>query len=295
LYGGLLFPEFEAWILDERQYEPGGISSGYLPRHRAVAYLLRRFMDEGESAAQQKTHDLPPTHSEVVGMTLLSELQPAIAKAIDNVGGKLPERVEDRFYFYASDHINTAVDAFIVLRREHRIDGARLLVRPALETMLRLQAVCAKPHLLYRVVFTETGEIDKWHGGVADRHHAPYTSVFDREEWGKFKALCVSEFGADKLEDTRLSAYEAAAAAGEQGYYDSYYRAYCQFTHGALEAVGGTYNKFIDTEDTRVMLRCALDALDVLVAIGADCPNIESFRARFLAIMKEAPDELARQ
>jgi hypothetical protein len=40
------------------------------------------------------------------------------------------------------------------------------------------------------------------------------------------------------------------------------------------------------------MLRCALDAL---VAIGADCPNIESFRARFLGIMKEAPDELVRQ
>ena len=252
-------------------------------------------MDEGESAAQQKTHDLSPTHSEVVGMTLLSELQPAIAKAIDDVGGKLPERVEERFYFFASDHINTAVDAFIVLRRDHRIDGARLLVRPALETMLRLQAVCAKAHLVYRVGFSETLEIDKWLGSVAERHDASYTSVFNREEWGKFKSLCVSQFGADKLEDTRLSAYEAADAIGAGSYYDSYYRAYCQFTHGALEAVGGTFNKFIDTEDTRVMLTCAMDALDVLVAIGADCPNIESFRARFLAIMKEAPDELARQ
>jgi len=40
-------------------------------------------MDEGESAAQQKTHDLSPTHSEVVAMTLLSELQPAIDIAVD--------------------------------------------------------------------------------------------------------------------------------------------------------------------------------------------------------------------
>jgi hypothetical protein len=254
-------------------------------------------MNEGESAAQpqQRADDLPPTHSEVVGMALLSELQAAISTALDALGGKLPERVEHRFYFYASDHINTAVDAFIALRRDHRVDGARLLVRPALETMLRLQAVCAEPHLLYRVVFTEAGEMDKWLGSVAERHHAPYTSVFDREEWGKFKALCVSEFGADKLEDTRLSAYEATAAIGAGSYYDSYYRAYCQFTHGALEAVGGTFNKFIDTEDTRVMLTCAMDALDVLVAIGADCPNIESFRASFLGIMKEAPDELERQ
>jgi hypothetical protein len=207
----------------------------------------------------------------------------------------LPERVEHRFYFYASDHINTAVDAFIALRREHRIDGARLLVRPALETMLRLQAVCAKPHLLYRVVFTEAGEIDKWHGSVAARNDEPYTPVFDRDEWRKFKAICASQFGADKLEDTRLNAYDAAAAVGAESYYDSRYRAYCQYTHGALEAVGGTFNKFIDPEDTRVMLTSAMTALDVLVAIGAECPNIESFRARFLAIVKEAPDELERQ
>jgi hypothetical protein len=251
-------------------------------------------MDEGESAAQQRADDLPPTHSEVVGMTLLSELQAAVSAALDALGGKLPEPVEERFYFYASDHINTAVDAFIVLRREHRIDGARLLVRPALETMLRLQAVCAKPHLVYRVGFTEALEIDKWFGGVAERHHAPYTRVFDREEWGKFKALCVSQFGADKLEDTRLSAYEAAAAVNAGSYYDSYFRAYCSYTHGALEAVSGTYNKFIDTEDTRLMLTCAMDALDVLVAMGADCPNIESLRARFTGIMNEAPDELLR-
>jgi hypothetical protein len=254
-------------------------------------------MNEGESTPQpqQKADDLPATHSEVVGMTLLSELQAAVATALESFRGKLPERLEERFYYYESDHINTAVDAFIVLRRDHRIDGARLLVRPALETMLRLQAVCAKPHLVYRMGFTEALEIDKWHGGIAERHGQPYIPVRDREAWRKFKAMCAEQFGADKLEDTRLTVQEAAAAAGAKGYYDRYYRGYCQFTHGALEAVSGTYNKFIDTEDTRVMLTCAMDALDMLVAIGADCPNIESFRSRFTALMNEAPDELARQ
>lgn len=92
--------------------------------------------------------------------------------------------------------------------------------RPALETMLRLQAVCAKPRLVYRVIFSEAGEIDKWHGSVAERNHAPYTSVFAPEDWGKFKALCVSQFGADKLKDSGLSLYEAAAVA----YCDAYER-----------------------------------------------------------------------
>jgi len=252
-------------------------------------------MDEGESAAQQNADDLPPTHSEVVGMALLSELQPAIATAIVCLRGKPQKRVEDLFYFYACDHINTAVDGFIILRRDHRIDGARLLVRPALETMLRLMAVCAKPHLVYRVLFDEAGEHDKWIGAVAKRHDEPYTPVIDRDEWRKFKATCASQFGADKLMDAPFSAYDAAAAIGAEAYYDSRYRAYCQYTHGALEAVSGNLDEPIDPEDSRVMLTSAMTALDVLVDMGADCPNIESFRARFLAIVKEAPDELERQ
>src|SRR5881227_4323391 len=91
--------------------------------------------------------ELPQTHSEIVAMALLSEIQPAIAVALDSLGGKMTKGVEDLYYLYASRHINTAVDAFILLRHEHRIDGARLLVRPALETMLRLQAVRVRTYL----------------------------------------------------------------------------------------------------------------------------------------------------
>ena len=85
--------------------------------------------------------ELPGTHSEVVAMALLSELRPAIAAALDSLGGKMTKGVEDLYYLYASRQINIAVDAFILLRRDHRIDGARLLVRPALEAMLRLPVV----------------------------------------------------------------------------------------------------------------------------------------------------------
>src|SRR4029077_10528632 len=114
--------------------------------------------------------ELPGTHTEIVAMTLLSELSPAISVALDSLGGKMTNGVEDLYYLYASRHINIAVDAFMLLRREHRIDGARLLVRPALEAMLRLQAVRAKAHLLYRVLLAEAREADKWFGRVAKRH-----------------------------------------------------------------------------------------------------------------------------
>ena len=52
----------------------------------------------------------------------------------------MTKRMEDMYYFYASKHIHDTLDAFIVLRGQHRVDGARLLVRPALETMLKLRA-----------------------------------------------------------------------------------------------------------------------------------------------------------
>src|SRR5437879_296730 len=65
---------------------------------------------------------------ETVGMTLLCELQPAIARAIDSLGKKPIKRVTDLFYLYAAQHLNIDVDAFILLRREHRDDGAGLLL-----------------------------------------------------------------------------------------------------------------------------------------------------------------------
>jgi hypothetical protein len=239
--------------------------------------------------------ELPQTHSEIVAMALLSEIRPAIAVALNSLGGKMTKGVEDLYYLYASSHINTTVDAFILLRREHRVDGARLLVRPALETMLRLQAVRAKTYLLYRVLLREALEADKWFGSVARRHGVEYTRVCDRDEWQAFKDRCVAQFGAEKLEDVPLTSYDAAAAIGVEAYYDSHYRGYCQYTHGALEAVSGSLDELTDPEDTRVMLHSAMIALEALADMGAECPGIASFRERFSAVINQKPEKLFRQ
>jgi hypothetical protein len=228
-------------------------------------------------------------------MTLLCELQPAIAAALNSLGEKPRKSVADLFYLYAASHISIAVEAFILLRRERCVDGARLVVRPALETMLRLRAVRVKPHLLYRVLFGEALEIDKWFGGVAKRHGIPYIRVCDSELWQAVKARCVSEFGTEKLADVPLTSYGAAAAIGIESYYETHYRAYCQYTHGALEAVSGALNELTDPEDTRVMLSSAMTALEALVQMGAYCPNEESFCERFNNLITKKADKLFRQ
>src|SRR2546430_10541972 len=239
--------------------------------------------------------EIRQTHSEVVATALLSKVQPAIAVVLDSLGGKMTKGVEDLYYLYASRHINAAVDAFILLRREHRIDGARLLVPPALETMLRLQAVRVKTYLLYRVLLREALEADKWFGGVARRHGVAYTRVCDRDEWQAFKDRCIAQFGADKLEDVPLNSYDAAAEIGVEAYYDSHYRGYCQYTHGALEAVSGSLDELTDPEDTRVMLHSAMAATEALVDMGADCPKMTSFREQFIDIINQKPQKLFRQ
>ena len=228
-------------------------------------------------------------------MALLSELSPAISVALDSLGGKMTNGVEDLYYLYASRHISIAVDAFTLLRPEHRIDGARLLVRPALEAMLRLQAVRVKKYLLYRVLLGEALEADKWFGGVARRHGVAYTRVCDRDEWQAFKTRCIAQFGAEKLEDIPLSSYDAAAAIGAESYYDSHYRGYCQYTHGALEAVSGSLDELTDPEDTRVMLHSAMIALEAVADVGAECPGIASFRKRFNEVISQKPDKLFRR
>lgn len=227
-------------------------------------------------------------------MNLLSQLQRAVANALESLSGRQTKGLADLYYVYASRHINIAADGFLLLRRERRVDGARLLVRPALEAMLRLRAVHAKPFLLYRVSLAEALETDKWLGGIAKRHRFSYTRVSEREEWRDFKARCASEFGHEKLENTPLSSYDAAAAIGLEAYYESHYRAYCQYTHGALEAVSGNFDEITDPEDTRVMLSCAISALEVLLDLGADCQEIDVLRQRFLDLTKEEPQKLFR-
>jgi len=171
--------------------------------------------------------ELPPTHSERVTMELLAETEPAISNALNGLGHHMTKRIEDMYYFYAAKHIHDTVDAFIVLRDQHRLDGARLLERPALEAMLTLRAVRSKPELLYRTLLADNRELDKWFSSVARRHNIAYTPIAARPQWVDFKARCVAQFGAENLDDdTPLSAYDAAKAIGIEHYYDTHYRGF---------------------------------------------------------------------
>ena len=242
------------------------------------------------------TNDLPPTHSERVTMTLLCDIQPVIANALNSLGRQMTKRMEDMYYFYAAKHIHDTLDAFIVLRGEHRLDGARLLVRPALETMLKLRAVRAKPELLHRALLADNKELDKWFSSVAQRHDLPYTPISQRLEWKAFQGRFAQQFGAEDLQDaTPLTAYDAAKAIGIEPYYETHYRGFSHYTHGLLEAISGGLDELIDPEASRVMLQSAMTALDAVTYLGANCPNLESLNQRATDVLTRIPDKLLRQ
>jgi hypothetical protein len=106
--------------------------------------------------------NLPPTHAESIAMVLLSDLVAELEPAINSLGDRVTKGVEEMYCFHAARYINKAVDGFVVLRQNDRVDYAKLLVRPALETMLRLKAVQAQPPLFYRIMFTDALEDDQW-------------------------------------------------------------------------------------------------------------------------------------
>jgi Family of unknown function (DUF5677) len=229
-------------------------------------------------------------------MTLLCDIEPAIANALNSLGSHMTKRMEDMYYFYAAKHIHDTLDAFIVLRGQHRLDGARLLVRSALETMLKLRAVRAKPHLLHRALLADNKELDKWFSSVARRHDLPYTPISERAEWAAFRERFVLQFGAENLEDgTPLTAYDAAKAIGIEPYYDTHYRGFSHYTHGLLEAISGGLDELIDPEASRVMLQSAITALDALTYLGVNCPNLELLSQRATEVLRKIPDKLLRR
>jgi hypothetical protein len=149
--------------------------------------------------------NLSATSVETTSMALLADLQIELNAAINSLGGKQQHHVEDKYYFFAAAHINRALHGFLLLRGEGWVDAAKLLIRPALEAMIRVQAVRNQPHLVYRIMYTETLEDDKWHGRAAKRQGLTYDHSRNSSAWIEFTESCKAQFGADKIIDQELS------------------------------------------------------------------------------------------
>jgi hypothetical protein len=223
------------------------------------------------------------TASQDLTLELLVAAQHGLCDALNALGGHQGDGLLDHYRFWTASHINRATEGYVYLRTSDRIDASKHLVRPAIEAALRLQAVRHNPELLFRIAFSEFEEDKKWLRSTAIKPNAP-ASIQD--QWNTFRIAYASKYPNHQLIEERLPLRTAAETAGLEGYYDTHYRLYCKFTHGAFRATTGNLNTF-ENEDTRAMILCALVAVENLMLLGAPAPNIDSLKRRFSELIPE--------
>ena len=217
-------------------------------------------------------------------MKLLWDLAIASLKAFSSLGGRVPEKLVHQGTFYWARQINDATKGFFVLRDNNFNASAKLLVRPAIDSVFRLYAVKEKPELLYRILYTETKKEDDWFRRVQGRRGAQPLSSLQSTEWQTFRASCVKEFGEDKVQDLPVTLRDLAREAKMEPVYDSYYFFYCQHTHGSLRALTGRLDEVTNLTDIRVMLLSSMDVLRFLYSLGGDCPDFANLNQRWAQV-----------
>lgn len=212
---------------------------------------------------------------------LLVDFQAEIRDALDSLGGKTSKGLMDNYRLHAAAYVNRAADGFICLRKGGRIDSSKLLIRPAIEAVIRLLAIRKKPELLYQIAYTETVSDRTWVEALSAGAGEKFDEDADKKQWDDFRAKYKAQFPGHPLIEEKLSLLDAAKEAGIDGYYHSHYRTYCKYTHATLRATGGSLNEVSDSEDSRTMALCVLAALESLQELNAKCANLPALRDRF--------------
>jgi hypothetical protein len=209
--------------------------------------------------------------AEEESLTLVDDFVGEVTHAIQSLGGKRPNALLANYRLWSSKHLYQAVGGFAFLRRSRLVDASKFLVRPAIEMMIRLEGARQHPDLFYRIAHSEH---------LQDKHLLQIAGNQELQAqiekiWERFKDALAKEFPTIPIPnvDDRLTIEYLAEKAGLKPFYDSHYRIYSRYTHGALHASTGNLDEATDPEDNRIMAVCALVALDNLVSLGAKSPN----------------------
>lgn len=199
---------------------------------------------------------------------------------LNSLGGKTETSLARKFTFHTSRQMKVAAEGYIFLREHGGSDCSKLLVRPMIELMFRLKAVDSEPFLVYRILYGEWKRRTLWIRGAAERQGVAFDEEIPVQQWQSFKARCKKEFPPERLEEARLTVEDLAEKAGMTGYYEAFYRMYCTFTHGTLEAITGHLSDLSDREDNIAVALCVLGAIEGLVETGGTSPGLSALVER---------------
>ncbi len=233
---------------------------------------------------------MPQSEEEQRSFSLLCDIQQELANALNSLRGKQSRGALDNYYVHSAKHLNRAAEGFIFLRKSGRIEASKFLVRPLIETMFRLEAIQKKQELFYRIAYSETiVEDKKWIRPAASRAGATFDEAAHSKRFEEFKAELSKQLPNVILDDKDISLWEIADVAGMASYYDSHYRTYSRYTHGALWAMGDFLTDLTDPEDNRTMGVCTWSAVNALSSIGAETPNLQSLLQRLQQQASRSP------
>jgi hypothetical protein len=187
-------------------------------------------------------------------LELLSEVQRLLADALNSLGGKPPPTAESAYLGWAAVSVNRAAEGYLCLRESSRVAASKLLVRPALEATFSGTAVIKKNGFLFRKAYSEWEEDKKMFATDAAGEKEANEALED------LKRAFQQNSPSYPVECKHITVRDTGDIAGFLANYDSAYRIYRQFTHGALRAVLGHLDDTTDSIDTPIVTWCARDA-----------------------------------
>jgi hypothetical protein len=145
--------------------------------------------------------------------------------------------------------------------------------------MIRLEAARQHPALFYRIAHSEH---------LQDKHllriagNDARLQAQSSETWEVFDDAFKKEFPTIPVPNVndRLKIECLAAKAKLKPFYDSHFRIYSRYTHGAVHAITGNLDEPTDRADNQIMAVCALVALDNLISLGAKSSNRDRLAQR---------------
>lgn len=221
---------------------------------------------------------MSPEEYERSSLKLASDAQAELRDALNSLGGKTGNGLIENYLLYTAAHINRAVEGYIHLREAQRFESSKLLIRTAIESLFRIKAVQTKPELLFRIAFSEFEEDKKWVKALKGADAAEVLQEIDKQA-AEFEQEYRSQHPGHTIIKEKISSRDLAKSSNIAPYYDSHYRLYCRFTHGAVSAILGELTE-LQREDNRVMTLCALTAIEALVSFGATASNLSSLKDR---------------
>ena len=234
--------------------------------------------------------NLTKRNNEKEFLTLLCEIQTALHTGLKERKAK-SARMAEEYLYQQSDYLSQLLDGFIDLTKARNFRAARVIIRPCLEAVFKMQAVAKKPSYLYNVVQTEhEGDVKLVGIAVLNGEFSPDTKDPVHPEWEKAKTLFKQQFPADQLTEHAASAYDCAQTAGLIALYDFQYRWYCNSAHSALRASSADIEVSREL-DNETMVRCGFVALGALGTIGVPILGFAQLVNRF----KNLPTKGAQQ